>query len=306
VKTNDGALRLGLAGAPIPRDVESFTPAFASDLAERGITTIVAHLLPPPHELVETGAAARIRAVLADAGIGILQATGYNPLFVTPDLDLLNRELARLRNALLAARELGAEMIITGCGSLNPEMFYAATPANHEEATRERLVAALKRAARDAEEIGVPIAMECHVMTTIDTPENIRSIIEEVGSPLVRVNFDPVNLLGDLGSVYASGERMRRMWEVLGPYYVRSAHLKDIRPLPDLVIHLAEVPPGTGLLDMDAFWEVCQKLGGGAGVIVEHLQAHEVDAAVQFAIDSAAAHGITFAGHPARASAAPA
>jgi L-ribulose-5-phosphate 3-epimerase len=302
--TTDESLRLGVAGGPVPREVEAYTPALARSLAERGITTIVTHLLPQPDELVASGEATRIREVLAAEGIGILQATGYNPLFVTPDLDLLERELARLRNAILAARDLGAEMIITGCGSLNPEMFYAASAANHEDATKERLIAALRRAARDAEEIGIPLAMECHVMTTLDTPEHIRDVIEAVGSPMVRVNFDPVNLLGDLQSAFNSGDRMRHMWDVLGPYYVRSGHLKDIRPLSELVVHLAEVPPGTGVLDMTVFYEICRKLGPGAGVIVEHLEAHEIDAALRFAVESAAANGIIFAGHPIASSAA--
>jgi sugar phosphate isomerase/epimerase len=295
VATDIAQLRLGLAGAPIPRDADAITPAFARSLAERGVSTIVTHLLMPPDELVATGAAARVRGVLADTGIGIIQSTGYNPLFITPDPDLLAIELRRLRDAFIAARELGAEMVISGCGSLDPVMFYAPAAANHIPATRDRLIAALRLAARDAEDIGIPLAMECHVMTTLNTPDNIRSIMEEVGSPFVRVNFDPVNLLGDLGAVYASGDRMRRMWDVLGPFYTPSAHLKDILPLPELVIHLAEVPPGKGLLDMTAFFEVCRKLGSGAGVVVEHLDVPDVDAALRFAIDGASAHGIAFA-----------
>jgi sugar phosphate isomerase/epimerase len=292
--------RLGLAGPPIPRLEKGFTPAFAKDLGNRGVTTIVTHLLTPPDELVETGAARRIQATLAAEGIGIIQATGYNPSLVTPDPDILKAELARLRSAFMAARDLGAEMVISGCGSLNPAMIYAPTAANHLDATRDRLIAALRLAARDAEEIGVPLAMECHVMTTMDTPANIRAIIEAVGSRFVRVNFDPVNLLGDIASAYDSGARMREMWNVLGPYYTPSAHLKDIRPLPEFVVHLAEVPPGTGVLDMSAYYEVCRRLGPGTGVVVEHLEVDDVEQALEFAQTSAAANGVQFARAPGR------
>ena len=113
-------------------------------------------------------------------------------------------------------------------------------------------------------------------MTTLDTPETIRDIIDAVGSPMVRVNFDPVNLLGDLSAVYASGDGIRHMWDVIGPRYVPSAHLKDVLPLPHLVVHLAEVAPGKGLL--------------------EHLPADEVDDAIRFAIATAGQNGISFAG----------
>jgi sugar phosphate isomerase/epimerase len=286
--------RLGVAGSPEPRDPKAITREYARSLAGKGISTLVTHLSTPPDELVATGAAARVRATLEEAGIKILQATGYNPLLVTPDAGLLEVELTRLRHAFAAARALGSEMIISGCGSLNPEMFYAPARANHEEATRERLVAALRRAARDAEDTGITLAMECHVMTALDTPDHIRETITAVDSPLVRVNFDPVNLLGDLPSLYHNGARMREMWQVLGPLYAPSAHLKDVRALPDLVVHIAEVPPGAGELDLAAFYEVCRNLGAGAGVIVEHLELKDVDDALRFAIASAAEHDISF------------
>jgi sugar phosphate isomerase/epimerase len=292
-------LRLGVAGSPVPRDPAAITPQYARSLAERGLSTLVTHLITPPDELVSSGEAARIRETLAAEGIRILQATGYNPLLVTSDQDLLDQELARLRDAFAAARALGAQMVISGCGSLNLEMFYAPARANHEPATRDRLIAALRRAARDAEATGIILTLECHAMTTLDTPAHIREVMEAVASPVVRVNFDPVNLLADLSSVYDNGQRMRDMWQVLGPWYAPSAHLKDVRPLPEFVVHLAEVPPGTGELDMAAFYDVCQKLGEGAGVVVEHLELKDVDEALRFAISSAAEHGISFERAPA-------
>ena len=79
-------------------------------------------------------------------------------------------------------------------------------------------------------------------MTTLDTPETIRDIIDAVGSPMVRVNFDPVNLLGDLSAVYASGDRIRHMWDVIGPRYVPSAHLKDVLPFRPSPVEPEQAP----------------------------------------------------------------
>ena len=39
------------------------------------------------------------------------------------------------------------------------------------------------------------------------------------------------------------------------------------------VVHISEAPPGEGLLDMDAFFDVVGRLGQDTAVIVEHLPA---------------------------------
>ena len=49
----------------------------------------------------------------------------------------------------------------------------------------------------------MPFVLEPHVATALDTPEGIRAIVDEVGSPFVRVNIDPVNLVGDLPTLWA-------------------------------------------------------------------------------------------------------
>ena len=64
---------------------------------------------------------------------------------------------------------------------------------------------------------------------------------------------------------------MRHMWDTLGACYTKSAHIKDVVAGPDLVVHISEAAPGQGLLDLDAFFEVCTRLGEDTAVIVEHL-----------------------------------
>lgn len=287
-------MRLGMSGGIVPTDPSLVTPPLAARLRELGVRVVVLHLAPPPEAVV--GAVARsVRRVLAAEGIGVVQATGYNPNLVHPDEDVRQAELARLRRAFAAAEDLGAEMVLTGCGSLHPDHFYGPHPGNHTDAARDRLVASLATAGRWAADHGIVLALECHVLTTLDTPERIAAVIDAVGSEAVRANFDPVNLLGDLPSVYASGAAMRRMWEVLGPRYAPSAHVKDIAPRPGLVVHLDEVPPGEGLLDRTAFFEVCRGLGHDAALIVEHLPAGAVESALRFVAAEAQEAGISLA-----------
>ncbi len=288
-------MRLGLAGALVPRDYAEVTPALARRLSSLGFRTLVTHFAAPP-ETLAGAAGEQVRAILADSGIRIVQSTGYNPNLVHPDDGVREAELARLCAAFDAARSLGAEMIITGCGSHHPGFFYGPSPANHTEQTRARLVESLRLAASWAEASGIILALECHILTTLDSPAHIRAILQAVGSPWVRANFDPVNLIGDLPTLYANAEAIRRMGEELAPYYAPSAHIKDVQALPELVLHLAEAPPGDGLLDYGAFFAVCRTLGDGAALIIEHLTTDQLDPALVFVKDAARRHGIELAG----------
>ena len=284
-------MRLGLAGAWVPRDHAEVTPALARRLASQGFRALVTHFAAPP-DMLAGQAGARVREVLADVGIRIGQTTGYNPLLIHPDDAVRDAELARLRAAFDAARALGAEMIITGCGSHHPGFFYGPSPANHTEQARATLVESLRVAAPWAEASGIILALECHVLTTLDTPAHIRAILQAVGSPWVRANFDPVNLIGDLPALYANGAAIRRMGSELGSHYAPSAHIKDITALPELVLHLTEAPPGEGLLDYAAFFEVCRTLGDGTMLIIEHLAAEQVDTALAFVKEAARRYDI--------------
>jgi sugar phosphate isomerase/epimerase len=286
------SMRLGLAGALVPRDYLELTPSLARYLASLGISALVTHFAAPPDSLAGP-AGEQVRAILRDAGITIAQATAYNPCLVHPDEAIRTVELARLRAAFGAARALGAEMLISGCGSHHADFFYGPAAANHTEQTRARLVDSLRRAAPWAEEAGITLALECHVLTTLDTPEHIRAVLAAVDSPWVRANFDPVNLIGDLATLYDNGAAMARMRQTLGPYYAPSAHIKDITALPELVLHLAEAPPGQGLLNYAAFFDVCRGLGDGAALIVEHLTVEQMGSALAFVKDAARLHGIS-------------
>jgi sugar phosphate isomerase/epimerase len=84
------------------------------------------------------------------------------------------------------------------------------------------------------------------------------------------------------------------MWEVLGPWYTNSAHIKDVVADPELVVHISEAPPGEGMLDLDIFFDVCSRLGNDAAVIVEHLPADRARTAIAYVRQAASERGITF------------
>ena len=286
-------MSLGLAGGPLPRTSDALTPASTRWLMEHGVRAVALHL--EDHDVLIAGGADRVRAMLAEQGVRVSQSTGNRPNLVDPDPGVRAEALARVRRAMAVARRLGAVMVNTGVGSHHPSFPYGPHPANHAPQAFDTLVENLRILCPEASDRGLLLSLEPHVMTTIGSVEAISAVIEAVGHPALRVNFDPVNLLGTLPEVFGSARAIRAIGDRLGPVLAPSAHVKDIRPAPALVLHLDEVPPGDGFVDWEAYFAVCGQLGDGSALIVEHLEGDVVETALARVTRMASAHGIALA-----------
>ena len=208
-------------------------------------------------------------------------------------------DLACLTRAFRVAQLLGSPMVLTGCGSYHPTRGYGPHPRNHSPEARERMVVFLKRAAPRAEEHGIVLALECHMITALDTPAHIREVVDAVASPALKVNFDPVNLLASIDAVYDSGAQMAAMLAELGPRYHWTAHAKDILIEARLALHFEETVCGDGLLDWPAYLRCAERLGTPerpAAVLVEHMPAFLAPRGLEFVRSQAAADGVQIVG----------
>lgn len=284
-------MRLGLAGGPLPHASEGVTVELAAWLHARGVRSLAFHLMDVDRLL--DGGARRVRDLLADHDISVAQATGYQPNLVDPDPAVRADARRRLRDGLAVGEALGAVMVNTGVGSNHPTFPYGPHPANHRPEAVDALVANLRELCPEAADRGLLLSLEPHLLTTIGDPDTIASIVDAVGHPALRINFDPVNLLGTLPAVYHSGDAIRSIRARLGHVLAPSAHVKDIRPAPELVLHLEEVAPGEGFIDWDAYYEVCRGLPDGSALIVEHLEGGAAEEALAWVAGMADAHGVT-------------
>jgi sugar phosphate isomerase/epimerase len=282
-------LALGLAQGAVPVDATKVDAALAARLAEAGVDAIVTHFAQPATEIA-AGLGGRIRRALESSGVYVAQATAYNPDLVgRPDDKTLKNRIAE---AAEAANALGARMLLTGCGSHHPSFPYGAAASNHTPETEERLVATLSSLVPIMQGAGIPLALECHTLTTLGDAPTVRRILDAVDSPWMLANFDPVNLLGDVRAVFASGKRMRQDFDTLRPRLAPSAHLKDLTVRAALVVHIDEVPLGEGELDLDAFFDCCLELPENATIVVEHLDEPRSWEALRYAREQATARGI--------------
>lgn len=291
-------MRVGVSDGPTPFDPDQVDERVAAKIHELGFSGVATHfgygLGVAPADLT-TARCRRARDVLAAYGIRIVQAWGWSANLIHPDPAERRRQVALLGAAARVAADLGAAMVIVGSGSHNPRGPYWPHRDNHAPDTQERLVASLREAASAAEHHGVVITLEGHVLTTLDTPERVRDIVQAVGSPAVRVNLDPVNFVGDLPTLYASTQLLTHVFEVLGDMVV-SGHVKDVYAEDRLVLHLSETVLGDGEFDLRTYLTLFEKRLPDAYLFIEHLP-EELVARAKGAFDDLAGElGIRYRG----------
>ncbi|MDE0609519.1 MAG: sugar phosphate isomerase/epimerase [Anaerolineaceae bacterium] len=215
--------------------------------------------------------AMRTRQLLQDSGIELVQFWGAYPSIISRDESVRRAGLQVCRHVIQRAGELGAHM-----ASLRPTSMYdgyqwAPHADNFLPETEERLVRSLAEIGEAAAQFGVPVAMECHLTTTLGEPAKIRRIIERSNPDWIGVNADVVNFVKDLDSVYNTTAVIDNFFDELGPC-IRSAHLKDVTVGEQLVLHIEEAVPGTGLLDWDRLFRRFEALMPEGYVLIEHLR----------------------------------
>ena len=295
-------MRLGVSGVIVPHRIDEVDGEAVGRVREAGFSGFATRFWDDPRT-VSDERAARVRRLFEDAGVVVTQATGYWQPLIHPD-DAARREAVRtLQAAIRVAAALGARAVLTGPGTLNARA--AALPdeerrwgawwpdrANHGPAAVERLVASLREAVAAAEQHNVLISLECHVISTLDSPERARTVVEAVGSPLLTINIEPINFIGSVPEYYDNIACLNHIFDVLDPYIV-SGDAKDILLDAPVVVHLKEVPAGEGALDYATFLRRFEAVCPDGFLHLEHFPLPEALRGQQFIRRQAAGLGIT-------------
>ena len=152
----------------------------------------------------------------------------------------IDKYIAHLR----FSRWLGAGVVGTETGAVNPEYKYE--PENHSEKALSLFTERLRPVVEAAEKLGALIAVEPVWRHIVCSPERARRVLDEIGSPNLRIIFDPVNLL----CVENAGDQdriIRDSFELLGPA-IDVIHLKDFKIQNG---ELVSVASGEGELDYE-------------------------------------------------------
>ena len=157
----------------------------------------------------------QVKQRIAEAGLELAVYSISND-FIQPDSSHRARELTDLKRGVDIALELGVDLLRVFSGS-------ARDGVSHEQGM-DWILAGLSAGAEYAQAQGVTLALENHGRFA-GRSDQVRNIIDQVGSPALRVNFDTGNFLPVAEDpVQAARE--------LGALTVM-AHLKDMRLAAD-------------------------------------------------------------------------
>jgi len=189
----------------------------------------------------------RVRKALDDGGLELVSIAGHaDPL--EPDPGKLAANLKRVRAGLELAADLGSPCLVC-MGYGKPELY---------EQQREVLAERFAALAAAAKERGVVLALEPHVGQAIDLPEKVLWLIERVGSPHFRLNFDNSHF-------DCMGRDLDDYVPPLAPYAVHT-HLKDqtgIYPNHQFLV------PGEGDFDYPRYLRAMARAGYQGAITVE-------------------------------------
>ncbi len=170
------------------------------------------------------GFARYIRTLLEENGVHVAVLGCYiNP--VNPIESRRQAEVARFIEHLKYARVIGADMVGTETGRLDPDM--KVTAETFTEDAYQLLLKSMREIVAAAEKLGVIVGVEGVFDHTLYSPARMKRFMEDIGSPNVEVILDAVNLIGPED---VKPESQRQAVEKAFAYYgdrIGALHMKD-------------------------------------------------------------------------------
>ncbi len=286
----DPVMRLGMSGCFLPVDMNAFTPAMCRRVRRAGFSGVFTRFAANDPKTTTRAEARRLRAMLADEGVRLFQATGYWQNMITSDEAARRRSVRVIQHALRLAGWMGARGIDTGPGSMNPAGPWYPHPANFTAAAKDQLINTLRECAKAAEDAGVFLSVESHQLVTLRTPQIAREVLDAVGSPWVRCDYDSANWI-DLTTLYDTGAAINAHFDLLGTHIV-SCHAKDIWAENKLTVHLQDGCPGKGEMDFATLFRRMEALSPDYPVIAEGNSTRELPGVGRLFHETARALGI--------------
>ena len=286
-------MRLGMSGAFLPSRMDEFSEETARRIKELGFSGCFTRFTDDPFE-TPPAKAHRVRDILADHGLSLFQSICRRPPLHHPDESVRQESVKILSAVIRMNKELGARESHTAPGSLNPKGAWTPHPYNWTAQAKDQLIKSLRELAPVAEDCGVFVGMEGHVIVTLNSAQTMAEVLNAVGSPWVRCAWDAVNWI-TVDTIYDTTNAINRMGDALGTLPV-SAHAKDVIIEDRLVTHISEVPAGLGLLDYDTFMPRLEAIDPDLPLVVEHCTADELPRISDFLHSKAADLGIQIRG----------
>lgn len=204
----------------------------------------------------------RLTETIRSKGLELACIAGYQDFssgLDHPDLAHFEKELLYLRESVRLSSDLGCRIVRIYSGFLRPEVSY--------EDQWNWCVQYIREGARFAEDLGVFLALQNHSEITVHY-EDLRKMIEEVGSPAVKAALDAPYVL-------KTGEPYEKAVSAAGPLIVYSTasdfiqHQVAFHNAPSTfkmtgyytLMRTQAVPAGEGQIDYRRYFRALRSVG---------------------------------------------
>jgi sugar phosphate isomerase/epimerase len=229
-------------------------------------------LAPLPDD-IPGAAAAAVRGACTNAHIDIvaLSAT-YN--MIHPNPAERGRGHERLAVLAAAAAALPTRLITLCTGTRDPDDQWRAHPDNDTPEAWADLLDAMEIAVGIAERHDIDLGIEPELANVVNSARKARRLIDEIGSPRLKIVLDPANLfeaetLGDQRRIVAAAIDLLADRVVMG-------HAKDRTPSGGFTT------AGQGVLDYSHYLTRLRSVGFEGPLVTHGLAAHEAPAVATF------------------------
>ena len=217
----------------------------------------------------------RMRREASARGIAIASVTGtFN--MTHPDMEQRRLGLRRLRVLAQACPQMGTSLIHVCTGTRDPNSMWRYHPDNSSPESWRDMTACLREATAIARQANVVLAFEPEMSNVVDSAQKARRLLDEIGSPHLKVTMDPANL-------FHSGE-LPRMKEILDEAFallgkdIVLCHAKDL----DHDGAAGHKPAGQGVLDYDLYMSLLRKYRFKGPILLHGLTPAQVPGCLAF------------------------
>lgn len=233
-----------------------------------------AGLAPMPDD-IPAALAERVRQAAAARGIEIATVQGtFN--MSHPDSEFRRAGLRRLRAMAASCKILGTSVIAICIGTRDRENMWRHHPDNDSAEAWRDMTACVREAVAMARDAGVTLSLEPEVSNVVDSPAKARRLMDEIGSPHLKVTLDAANLF-HAGELSRMAEVLQNAFALVGRDII-VAHAKDLSQDGEAGHEAA----GTGRLDYDCYLSLLRAQGFNGPLLLHALTEAQVPGCVAF------------------------
>ena len=231
--------------------------------------------LPMMPDAISPELAKQIRSEAAARGITLASVAGtFN--MCHPDAEFRQKGLERLRVIAESCQAMGIKKIHLCSGTRDRTSMWRAHPDNDTPEAWRDMTASMREAADIARQSRLVLAFEPEVNNVVNSANKARRLMDEIGSPHLKVTFDGANL-------FHKGE-LPRMKEILDEAFaligkdIVLAHAKDLDHDGDAGHQAA----GQGKLDYDHYVALLHKYRFPGPLLLHSLTEAQMPGCVAF------------------------